>query len=97
MLRYQFRGGQKMHTIGRILKEERVARGLEVSDIARKTCICTRYVTAMEEGQFQNIPIVFDKGYLKIYANLLDLDSKPLLALYEQMKQVTDRGHTVVV
>jgi cytoskeletal protein RodZ len=40
----------------------------------------------MEEGRFQIIPNVFDKGYLKIYASLLDMDTKPLLALYEQKK-----------
>jgi cytoskeletal protein RodZ len=79
-------GGEKMHNIGRILKEGRVARGLEIGDIARKTCICARYVKAMEEGRFQIIPNVFDKGYLKIYASLLDMDAKPLLALYEQKK-----------
>jgi cytoskeletal protein RodZ len=40
----------------------------------------------MEEGKFQIIPNVFDKGYLKIYAKLLNLDAQPLLALYEQKK-----------
>jgi cytoskeletal protein RodZ len=79
-----------MRDIGRILKEGRLARGLEIGDIARKTCICSRYLSAMEEGKFQIIPNVFDKGYLKIYAKLLNLDSKPLLALYEEKKHETD-------
>ncbi len=76
-----------MHDIGRILKEGRMARGLAINDVAKKTCICTRYLTAMEEGRFQIIPNVFDRGYLKIYATLLDMDAKPLLALYEQKKR----------
>jgi cytoskeletal protein RodZ len=75
-----------MHDIGRMLKEGRVSRGLDIADIARKTCICARYLRAMEEGKFQNIPPVFDKGYLKIYANLLQMDTKPLLALYDRKK-----------
>ncbi len=75
-----------MHDIGRILKEGRVARGLDITDVAKRTCICARYLRAMEEGRFQTIPNVFDRGYLKIYANLLKLDTKPLLALYEQKK-----------
>jgi cytoskeleton protein RodZ len=75
-----------MHDIGRILREGRVARGLEIDDVARRTCICVRYLRAMEEGKFQVIPNVYDKGYLKIYAALLKLDSKPLLSLYEQTK-----------
>jgi cytoskeletal protein RodZ len=73
-----------MHDIGRMLKEGRVARGLEIGDIARKTCISAHWLKAMEEGRFHIIPKVFDKGYLKIYANLLELDSKPLLSRYEQ-------------
>jgi cytoskeleton protein RodZ len=75
-----------MREIGLALKEGRLARGLEIGDIARSTCISARYLRAMEEGQFQAIPHVFDKGYLKLYAKALDLDTKPLLALYEQIK-----------
>jgi cytoskeleton protein RodZ len=77
-----------MHDIGRMLKEGRVARGLDIGDIARKTCICARYLKAMEEGRFHIIPKVFDKGYLKIYANLLELDSKPLLLRYAQRTDI---------
>ena len=73
-----------MHDIGRLLKESRMARGLAIGDVARKTCISVHYLKAMEEGRFQNIPKVFDKGYLRIYARLLELDSQPLLSLYEQ-------------
>lgn len=75
--------------IGRILQEGRVARGLEIEDVARKTRIAAHYLNAMEEGRFHNIPKGFSKGYLKIYANLLGLDLKPLLSRYE------DRIHTV--
>ncbi len=66
-----------------------MARGLEIGDIARRTCISAHYLKAMEEGRFHVIPKVYDKGYLKIYANLLDMDTKPLLALYEQKKCAT--------
>lgn len=78
-----------MRDIGRALKEGRTALGLEIGDIAKKTCISAHYLRAMEEGKFQIIPNVFDKGYLKIYANALDMDTKPILALYEQKKKQT--------
>jgi cytoskeleton protein RodZ len=78
-----------MHDIGRILKEGRMARGLELGDIAKRTCISAYYLKAMEEGRFHIIPKVFDKGYLKIYANVLNMDTKPLLALYEQKRDLT--------
>ena len=75
-----------MREIGMALREGRLARGLEIGDIARRTRISAHYLKAMEEGKFQTIPSVFDKGYLKLYAKALDMDTKPLLALYEQMK-----------
>lgn len=73
-----------MQDIGRILREGRTASGLDLGDIAKRTCISSRYLKAMEEGRFNIIPRYFDKGYLKIYANLLHLDAKSLLALYEE-------------
>lgn len=82
-----------MRDIGRILKEGRVARGLEIGDIAKRTCISAHYLRAMEEGKFHSIPNVFDRGYLKIYAKLLDMDTKPLLAMYEQKKNNTTGHH----
>jgi cytoskeletal protein RodZ len=78
-----------MREIGLALKEGRLARGLEIGDIARSTCISAHYLKAMEEGNFKTIPSVFDKGYLKLYARALDMDTKPLLALYEQEKSGT--------
>jgi cytoskeletal protein RodZ len=76
-----------MKDIGRILREQRMAIGLEIGDIAKKTCICSRYLCAMEEGRFQSLPPVFDKGYLKIYADHLHADTKRLLASYEEAKK----------
>lgn len=73
-----------MHDIGRVLKEGRLALGLEIGDIARQTCISAHYIRAMEDGRFQIIPKVFDKGYLKIYAKYLHIDIKAVLAMYER-------------
>lgn len=81
-----------MKDIGRILREQRLACGLEIGDIAKKTCISSRYLCAMEEGRFQSIPPVYGKGYLKIYAALLHLDLQPLLALYDQKGQMPADG-----
>ena len=78
-----------MLDIGRMLKEERVARGLEIGDIARRTCISAHFLKDMEEGRFNRIPNVFDRGYLKIYASFLNMDAKLLLSRYEQHKNET--------
>ncbi|HTG00172.1 MAG TPA: helix-turn-helix domain-containing protein [Nitrospirota bacterium] len=72
-----------MHDVGSILREERKARGLEISDIAKRTHINAFYLKAMEEGKYHVIPRVFDKGYLRIYAKLLGLDAPTLIDQYE--------------
>lgn len=75
-----------MRDVGRLLKEARIALDLDIGDIANKTCINPHYIRAMEDGKFQIIPKVFDKGYLKIYANFLHIDIRSVLDLYEQRK-----------
>ncbi len=77
----------KMSAIGQVLKEGRLALGLDIEDIAQRTRICGRYLRAMEDDRFEAIPKVFDRGYLKIYADFLRVDAKPLLTLYEQQLQ----------
>lgn len=78
--------GKIMREIGRVLKEGRLALGLDIGDIAKKTCISQHYLKSMEEGRFDIIPAVFDKGYIKIYAIALGMDAKQILVLYEQKK-----------
>jgi cytoskeleton protein RodZ len=75
-----------MREIGRILREARIARNLDIADVAQKTYISGHYLAAMEDGRFHVIPKVFDRGYLKIYAKLLDMDAKPILALYDRIQ-----------
>ncbi len=76
-----------MRAIGCMLREMRMARGLEIGDIARKTRISAHFLKDIEEGRFNRIPNVFDRGYLRIYASFLDLDAKPILARYELEKR----------
>ncbi len=86
-----------MRDIGRVLRDERMARGLDIGDIAKQTCINPYYLRAMEDGRFNIIPKVFDKGYLKIYAKALHLDMKPLLALYDEKKTGAPDQHLSTV
>ena len=76
--------GARMQELGRILREKRIERGLDISDIASKTRIRDYYLRAIEDDKFQAIPKTYYKGYLKIYATLLNLDACLLLTRYEQ-------------
>ena len=82
-----------MTDIGRMLKEERLARGLEIRELAKQTCISVRYLQAMEDGRFQTIPNVYDKGYLKLYARALHMDAARILALYDEFKRTNVPQH----
>lgn len=75
-----------MREIGRVLREGRIALGLEIGNVAQRTRISPYYLRALEEGRFQIIPKVFDKGYLKIYANFLHIDFKPILAMFDERR-----------
>ncbi len=76
-----------MREIGNILRENRIVRGFDINDITRMTRISGYYIKSMEEGKFHVIPKVYDRGYLKIYADTLGIDTKSLLDLYERKQR----------
>ncbi len=60
--------------IGQILKEKREEKGLTVIDISDSLCLRKSLVTAIEEGKWDMLPHeVYVRGYLKEYAQLLDV------------------------
>lgn len=75
-----------MTETGMILKMERIARGLELHEVAQKTRISSYYLKAIEEGRYHVIPKVFDIVYIRMYAEFLNTDTKELLAGYKREK-----------
>ena len=56
---------------------------MSVRAIAQSTRISERYLHALERSDLDALPGgVFDKGYIKAYAQCLDIDPKPLLESY---------------
>jgi cytoskeletal protein RodZ len=73
-----------MSTIGQQLRQRREARSLTIDQAASATRIRARYLTAMETGEFELLPSpVHARGFLRAYAEFLDLDAEPLLAELE--------------
>jgi cytoskeleton protein RodZ len=70
----------KMAEIGKILRMERVARGLELHEVSKKARVSWYYLKAIEEGRYHVIPRLYDVGYIRMYAEFLDADAKHLLA-----------------
>jgi len=61
--------------IGSSLREARERRGLALGDVERDTHIRSRYLTALEEDRFDDLPgPAYAKGFLRAYAEFLGLE-----------------------
>ncbi len=66
------------------LAKARIELGLSTEEVADYLKITESYVTAMEQGQFEQLPApAFVRGYLKNYAKLLGLDPVQLASYFD--------------
>lgn len=66
------------------LREARTAAGLELSDVHEVTKISVRFLRALEAEDWDEIPApAYVRGFLRTYAEFLNLDPEPLLASLE--------------
>jgi cytoskeletal protein RodZ len=73
-----------MPSLGETLKERRRSLGLSVNQIESATRIRARFLTALEEGVYDQLPDPgYVRGYVSTYARFLELDPIPLLAMYK--------------
>jgi cytoskeleton protein RodZ len=69
--------------IGRSLREARLARGLALEALEGRTKIRARYLAALEEERFGELPgDAYTRGFLRTYADELGLDGQELVGLY---------------
>ncbi len=72
-----------METIGEILKNAREKKGLTIEKLEATTHIVSRYITALENNEFNQLPgEIYIKGFIKNLSDKLSLDSKILLERY---------------
>jgi cytoskeleton protein RodZ len=68
-----------MPPIGDTLRRERLRRNLELPQIAQELKIAPRFLQAIEEERFDDLPAtVFAKNFVRQYAALLELDGEEL-------------------
>ena len=71
-------------TIGQTLRKAREERSLSVEKIAQALHIRQRYLEALENDRRQDLPSpVQAKGFLRMYAEYLNLPVRPLLDSWE--------------
>lgn len=73
-----------MESLGARLKREREQRKITLDEIAQSTKIGTRFLLAIEEEHFDQLPGgIFNKGFVKAYARSVGVDEAEAVAEYE--------------
>jgi cytoskeleton protein RodZ len=68
---------------GARLKQERERRGVTLDEIAQGTKISTRFLRAIEDEHFEQLPGgIFNKGFIRAYARQLGVDEEQAVADY---------------
>ena len=78
-------GGKMAPTIGQQLRQAREERGAQLSDVEVATKIRVKFLAAMEEDHWDELPApAYARGFLDIYARHLGLDQQALLDEYSR-------------
>lgn len=74
-----------IENFGLYLKHERELRGVALVDIAETTKIHLRYLEALENNDFDNMPgEVFVKGFIRSYAKVIGFDAEEMVNAYDE-------------
>jgi len=69
-------GGDGRSAVGEKLRDAREIRGVDIFRVERDTKIRSKFLTALEEGDFTDLPgDVYARGFLRNYASYLGLDA----------------------
>ncbi len=72
-----------MPSLGARLRLEREQRGITLDQISRATKIGTRFLRALEQDHYEQLPGgIFNKGFIRAYARFLGLNEEEAVAEY---------------
>jgi cytoskeleton protein RodZ len=70
--------------VGRLLRDQRLSRDLTLEAVAARLRIRSRYLEAIEQGRFDQLPgAAYIPAFLRAYANHLGLDPDKVLVAYQ--------------
>ena len=73
------------------LRSAREKSGITLKQIAQQSRIDLKYIEAIDRGEFDFLPELYVKAFIKQYAKIVDLDEEEIIAKYESAK----KGKTV--
>ncbi|MCX2726506.1 DUF4115 domain-containing protein [Thermomicrobium sp. 4228-Ro] len=86
-----------MGEFGELLRNARAYRGVSLTDAERATRIHRRYLAALEQEAFDQLPpLTYARGIVRIYAQYLGLDPLTVLAKFEEAHGQRSMGFRVV-
>lgn len=78
-----------VQSVGHLLRKARTARNMSVEDVSRQLRLSVQQIEAIEKEDFEKIPgRTFLRGFIRNYANLVQLNPIPLLQLLPESTQV---------
>jgi transcriptional regulator with XRE-family HTH domain len=79
-----------METIGNTLKTAREKIKMSREDVAKATHLKTLYIEVIEKNEFHKlIAPVYAKGFIKLYAQCVQIDPAPLLRQFSALETTT--------
>lgn len=85
-----------MKSIGQILHESRLAKKLDIVDVARITRIRTKFIQALEADDYSQLPsTAVARGFIKNYAQFLSINVEQILAVFRRDFVENDEGKIV--
>ncbi|MFN2362671.1 MAG: helix-turn-helix domain-containing protein, partial [Halarsenatibacteraceae bacterium] len=76
--------------VGKTLKETREEKGITIEEASKETKIRKKYILALENDEFNKITgQVYQKAFLKTYADFLGLDQDNILEEYQLDQQIS--------
>src|SRR5438132_11774708 len=80
-----------MTNLGASFKKARESRGVSLEQIAAETRISTRFLLAIENEEFHLLPgRIFNRGFVRTYAEKVGLDPDQSVADYERLMQIQE-------
>ncbi|OFW60553.1 MAG: hypothetical protein A2133_11855 [Actinobacteria bacterium RBG_16_64_13] len=78
-----------MPDIGNSLREARIRKGLSIKDVEAVTKIRTKYLEALEQGDYEILPgSTYVKAFLRSYATFLKVDGDALVEEYRRTHEL---------
>jgi transcriptional regulator with XRE-family HTH domain len=81
--------------LGEILRARREKKNITLEQAAADTRIREKFLKALEDGDYQSLPgAVYTKGFLRNYAEYLDLETDELIPLYQHERGQPEPSQT---